>query len=501
MADTFITGEVRPLIKRGISEATCTKFGYRVGQDRAGKTVQIADYRDADGVVVCQKVRYADKTFMMLGDGKDAPLFGQNLWQTGGRRVVITEGEIDAMSLAQVFNLTWPVVSLPSGASAAKKSILKNLEWLESFEQVVLCFDMDEPGRAAAAECAPLFTPGKCAVAEMSLKDANEMLVAGKVKELTSAIWQARVYRPDGIVTLAEIEDRVLTAPEVGMPWFLPGLTKATYGRRKGELIGIGGGTGCGKTDFITQQVAYDIMTLGLTVGVLFLEQSVGETGRRIAGKNAGKRYHAPDGSWTTEELKETWGTLKATNRLHLYDSWGTADWATIKSRINYMVQSLGCDVIYLDHLTACAATEADERVALERIMAEAASLSQALQFCFIYVSHLATPEGKPHEEGGRVTIRNFKGSRSIGFWSHTMFGIERDTQDRDAPTTIRGLKHRFTGDSNGMTFGMRYDRATGLLSECELKSDSPFDDETTSGASGWIQPPTGSPADVDLPF
>src|ERR1700722_8181588 len=47
VSDEFLTGEVRALGARGIEEKTCQKFGYMVGKDRAGRTVQIANYRDA----------------------------------------------------------------------------------------------------------------------------------------------------------------------------------------------------------------------------------------------------------------------------------------------------------------------------------------------------------------------------------------------------------------------------------------------------------------------
>jgi twinkle protein len=79
--------------------------------------------------------------------------------------------------------------------------------------------------------------------------------------------------------------------------------------------------------------------------------------------------------------------------------------------------------------------------------MADMAQLAKALNVIIHFVSHLATPDGKPHEEGGRVMIRHFKGSRAIGFWSHFMFGLERDTQAEDDAvktiTTFRVLKDR----------------------------------------------------------
>ena len=482
MSVDLIEGETRSLPKRGLGEAVCQKFGYTVGTNRAGKTVQIANYRNKDGHLVAQHTRTANKDFAWVGDHKDIqPLWGAHLWQAGGKRIVVTEGELDCMSVAQAFGLSWPVVSLPNGASNAKKSIMAALEYLETFEQVVLGFDTDEAGRAATAECAPLFSPGKCAVAEWTHKDANDVLQAGGVKAVCGAVYQARIYRPDGIVSLSEIRDRVLMSPETGRPWFLPGLTKASFGRRIGDVIGLGAATGAGKTDFLAQQIVFDVMDLKIPVGAIFLEQGVGETGKRMAGKMAGKRFHIPDGSWSQGELDATWGTLEATNRLHLYDAWGAADWDVIAGKIRYLVASLGCQHIYLDHLTALAAAEEDERKALERIMSEAAGMAKSLGFILHYVSHLTTPEGKPHEEGGRVKARDFKGARAIAFWSHFMFGLERDTQAPGTPTTLRCIKDRFTGNATGMTWGLQYDRDTGLLHELaatpeqEGPDDSPF--------------------------
>ena len=89
-------------------------------------------------------------------------LFGQHLWKNAGKRIVIVEGEIDALSVFEAMP-NWPVVSLPNGAQSAKKAIKNSLEFLESYERVVLLFDMDEPGQKAVEEVAEMFSPGKCA--------------------------------------------------------------------------------------------------------------------------------------------------------------------------------------------------------------------------------------------------------------------------------------------------------------------------------------------------
>lgn len=480
-----IRGEFQALGKRCISEETCRHFGYTVAE-RQGRKVQVAPYYK-DGELVAQHLRTPDKDFPWIGDPKGIELFGQHLWRDGGKKVVITEGEIDCMSVSQMQNNKWPVVSIPMGSKGAKKALAENLEWLERFDEVILMFDMDEPGREAVAECAPLFTPGKCKVAALPHKDANECLQKGQGAAIIEAIWGAKPYRPDGIRSVDELAEEAEQDIPRGRPWFLPILDELTYGRRDGEIYAFGAGTGVGKTDLFTQSIAYDLIELGLTVGVLYLEQPPVETLRRVAGKVVGKPLHIP-GKATQEERKAAIGILKATNRLFLYDSFGAIDWETIKAKIRYMVVSLGCKHIYLDHLTALVAAEEDERKTLDLVMSEMATLALELGCTIHFISHLTRPkEGKPHEEGGRVRIGHFRGSNAIGMWSHFMFGLERDQQAEDPEdrgTTFRVLKDRNTGQATGATIPLDYDPETTLLSEGHPSAPKPSPFVDRSGPS-----------------
>jgi twinkle protein len=469
VAENFdpLMGEVQGLRSRGISEETCRHFGYTVGI-RNGKKVHIAPYYKG-GELVAQHYRDADKNFAWAGDSKGMAmeLFGQHLWRDGGKKVVITEGEIDAMSVSQLQGNKWPVVSIPSGTSSAQKAIRANIEWLEKFDEVIIMFDMDEPGREAVAEVAPLFSPGKCKVASLPLKDANDMLKAGRGSEVIESMWGAKPYRPDGIRSVDDIADEAEADPEMGLPWWLDVLTELTYGRREGECYAFGAGTGIGKTDWFTQSIAYDVLHLGLGVGVLYLEQPNVETLRRIAGKVDGKIMHVP-GKATREERRAAIAKLKATGRLHFYDSFGCTQWEVVKAKIRYMAVGLGCKSIYLDHLTALVAGEEDERKALDLIMAELAALALELKIMLHFISHLTRPkDGPPHEEGGRVKQAQFRGSNAIGMWAHFMFGLERNTQGEEAAdriTTFRVLKDRNTGQATGKTILLDYDPETGLL-------------------------------------
>jgi twinkle protein len=451
---------------------------------------------DAAGRVVAQKLRYADKTFEWLGDQKDAlPLFGQALWRDAGKMVVVTEGEIDAMSVAQAQGLKWPVVSLPNGAQSAVKSIAAAADWLERFERVVLMFDMDEPGRAAAEAAARVLTPGKVFIAKLPLKDANEMVQAGRSAELVNIPWDAQSYRPDGIIRVSDDIEAALVPPTFGLPWPWRSLTEATYGIRRGELYGYGAGVGVGKTTLF-KQIALSTMLPHLNadhdgldlpsdalnprrIGTLFLEEPPKKTLRTLAGMIVGKRIHIPGVDFDTSEVEAAMRSLEP--YLFRYRHFGAKDWDGIKDVIRYMVLGEGIKDVFLDHLTALIATAEDDRKALDEIMADLASLVEQHEFTLHFISHLTTPTGTAHEEGGRVLEKHFTGSRAIARWSHNLFALERNKQEPDEPTTFRVLKERETGDAQGFRFGLGYDRSTGLFQEVALESEGGFKDETRS--------------------
>src|SRR5574337_863214 len=131
----------------------------QVGEYKGDKC-HIANYRTASGDLVAQKLRLSGKKFSVIGGGKDMPLFGQHLF-AGGKSVVITEGEIDALAMSKAFDGKWPAVSIPNGAQSAVKAIQKAYEWLDGFERIVLCFDQDEPGRKASQEVAEVLPSGR----------------------------------------------------------------------------------------------------------------------------------------------------------------------------------------------------------------------------------------------------------------------------------------------------------------------------------------------------
>lgn len=479
---------------RNIDADVCKKFGYKVGGTYSGQKCHIASYRNAEGDITAQHIRLKGKDFPWIGKKKGTLLFGQHAMRDGASKVIITEGEVDAMSVWQIISGSknrWAAVSIKSGADGAKKDIAEQLQWLDTAGEVILMFDMDEPGQEAARECAKLFKPGRCKIASLPLKDANDMLREGRGGEVVDAIFGAKEYRPEGIVTIGDVRSKVLQIPTMGMPWFVEGLNDDSYGRQYGELVGLGAGTGVGKTDFLTQQITYDITELHLKTAIFFLEQQPHESVQRMAGKLKGQTFHIPPDKckepWSVDQLEEAMDELDANDNLRMYDHFGVADYDKIEEAIRYLYHSQGIRIFYLDHLTALAAQADSEKDELERIMSMLGGIVKELPIWVCYVSHLTTPDGKPHEEGGRVMIRHFKGSRSIGFWSHRMYGLERDQQAEDEEerktTTLRCIKDRPVGSANGKTYKLGYDENTGRLYEKDDLDDPGFPDEGEGAA------------------
>lgn len=469
VASGLLPVEVRALVHRKISDGTCRKWGYGYA-DYNGQQVQVATYYDSKLKAVAQKIRFKSKDFRWLGDPKAARLYGEQLWRDGGRMVVVTEGEIDALSVSQVYDNKYPVVSLPNGAQSAKRAILNSLDWLEKFDTVVFCFDNDEPGQAAAVDCSSLLSPGKVKLTQLPLKDANDMLQAGQGKQLLDSIWGAKTYRPDGIVAGEDIWDLVVKedhSHSVPYPW--QGMNKVTRGLRTGELVIFCAGTGVGKSQ-VCREIAHSLISQGEKVGLIMLEESVKRTALNLIGLQMNKPIHLDEGAIDADALREGFNDIIGDDKVVFYDHWGSLDNDNLLNRVKFMIRSCSCRWIIIDHLSLVVSgiSEGDERRNIDNAMTRLRSLVQETGAGMLLVSHLKRPDGnKGHEEGQRTSLSQLRGSASIGQLGDIVIGLERDLQDADSKdiTTVRCLKNRFSGVT-GVCCNLKYDSVTGRMSE-----------------------------------
>lgn len=466
----FIKGITRAIPERCLESSTCSRYKYICGVDSNGKDVQVATYRNAKGEPVFQKVRYPDKSFKTIG--KFEPLlYGMHLFKGNTKKLIITEGEIDCLSVYQV-NGGNPVVSLPNGAGGAKKAIQHNLEFIEQFDEVILMFDMDDVGQKAVEDVVELISFGKVKIASLPEKDANACLQKGLIAEITTAIFRAHEYRPDGISFGGELWDDVNKPVEYGVDYPWQRMTELTYGIRKSEMLAIAAGTGVGKTSIITE-IAYELaINQKAKVGIIRLEDTRKKVTLDFMGKYLNLPIHKPDIVISEADRKKAFDNTIGTERVFIYDSRGSKDFKKICNVIRQLVNGYGCEYIILDHIKVIldALSTNDKNEAANKIICDLNTLLLELN-CFLIVNtHLRkTPVNtKSFEEGGRVNLDDFYGAGALKQYANYCIGIERNKNAVDKAEKhqikLRFLKDRYTGEADGELVYLNYIPETGRV-------------------------------------
>ena len=467
-----LKGSAQRLNKRGVSEKVCQQ--YKIYTD--GDILRFHYFDDA-GVLRGCKVKTKNKIFSYEGD-TPGTLFGQHLFPSTGKRVVITEGELDAASCQEAMP-GWPMVSLPSGAAAARKSVQRALPWLQGYEEIVLFFDNDEAGRKAAEEAAGVLPPGKTKIARLeAFKDASDALQANDTEAIRRAIWDAKPYRPDGIIDGRSLLELVTTPnPPCDHEYPFAGLNNKLRGIRYGELVTVTAGSGVGKSS-VCRELATHLLKKGERVGYLALEESNRRTALGLMSAGVGKSLHLGEHDRST--LTEAYQSTLANWNLFLFDGFGSFDPDLIYNRIEYLAAGLDAKVIFLDHLSILlSGLDGDERRMIDTTMTRLRSLVERTGVAMFLVSHLRRATGDTnHEEGARVTLGQLRGSAAIAQLSDGVIALERDQQSTSggSDTTVRVLKNRYSGEV-GVACHLKYDLSTCKFNETEPEDE--FDAST----------------------
>ena len=481
-----MTGVIAAISDRRINQETAKRYGVTVEYGPDGTiSKHHYPYFDKDtGDATGTKVRIVEnKSFYATGEFNNAGLFGQQAFKSGGKYITVTEGEADALAVNEMFDGKWPAVSIRSGAAGAAKDIKANLEWLETFDNVVICFDNDKAGTEAAKAVLNLFTPNKAKNVTLPMKDAGEMLKARKVAEFVKEWWNAKAFRPDGIVSGLDTWDLLQEQKGVkSIPYPWDCLNAFTYGFRPQELVTITSGSGMGKSQIMRELEHYLLKNTEDNIGILALEEDIPKTTLGIMSIEANKLLHIPEvrAKVTPEAERGYWEQTFGLGRLQLLDHFGSTSEDDLLGRIRYMAKGLDCKWIILDHLSIVVSDQSngDERKAIDSIMTNLRKIVQETGVGLFLVSHLRRPSGqKAHEDGGKISLGELRGSAAIAQLSDMVIGLERDQQHADATirntTTVRVLKNRFAG-LTGPACYLYYDNESGRMIEtaCPASDD-----------------------------
>ncbi len=463
--------------ERNISKKISAKYGVRVSHGENGKINKhyypYYDSRTSD-IVGYKERDVATKGFGINGTNKGAGLFGQNVFKEGGKYLTITEGELDALSVSEMFDGKWAVVSLKNGASGALRDIKDNLDYIESFDNVVLCFDQDEAGKEAIKAVRDVISPNKLRIVTLPQKDASDMLMNGRIKDFTEAWWNAKGYTPAGIVRGADTWEHLQKDEDlvtVLYPW--QELNEVTYGFRQKELVTITSGSGMGKSSVVKELEAHILNETDDNLAIIHLEESIDRSVKGLMSIEANLPIHIPkyEEMLSKEEKYDLWKTAVADKNVFFYDHFGSMSEDSLLSVIRTYAKSFDCKWIILDHLSIVVSSQEgiqDERKAIDAIMTKLRKIVQETGVGLFLVSHLKRPQGKAHEEGGQVSLSELRGSAAIAQLSDIVIGLERNQQADEEKerntTTLRVIKNRFCG-LTGKAGSLLYDKDTGRLS------------------------------------
>lgn len=479
MRDELLHGEYLDVKGRALSAKTCRKYGYHLAEID-GSPAYLANYYDDQNNLVGQKVRFKDKSFRAIGTVNPSVMFGKQLFRNKGRQVIITEGEVDCLSVAEAFDAKYPVVSLPNGAHSAATCIKKNLEWLEGFNSIVLWFDNDQAGRDAVEAVMPLLSPGKVKVINTQYKDANEMLVAEGKSAVVNATYDAKEWRPDGILNGSDLWDKYKDKQVFETAKYpYPKMNEMFKGLRKGELVTFTAGSGMGKST-VVREIAYDLMLRQeKKIGYIALEENWRATLTKFLGMYSNKPLFF-DNELTADEEKEAWEETIGKDRLYLYDHFGSIETDNLLAKIRVMIHNCGVDFIVLDHISIVISgmEGGDERRSIDNLMTMLRSVVEETNVGMLLISHLRRASGdRGHEDGAQITLSQLRGSGAIAQLSDAVIGLERNAQSEDEGDRIRirVLKNRFGGQL-GKADILQYNHTTGRIDLVEEPKEE-FDD------------------------
>ena len=473
---------------RDIDKAILEEAGVKTGISPTNGEVQDVFYPvyHVNGDLLGYKQRHLPKQFYTIGNMRDKPkqFFGQATVGEGGRLLVIVEGEDDTLTARQILKdlgKNYNVVGIPFGAAHAEAVARDNINWLESFETIIIVPDQDEPGMAAAKAIAAILTPGKVKLGRHSEKDVCDLYKEAKAKEFLGSIWKSKVYTPKGIIAAGDREDEFFankgTKTTYYYPEMFPELNAMSDGFRGGELILWTAGTGAGKSQIVDQCLEF-WLTQGLRVGAIKMEHNVDRNLENLLSVHIGINLKIPElaAQISEEELREHYRSFYGDNRFLLIDHSVEGE-SSILETIRYLAVAQHCKIIVIDHLHAIMYETSDENEN-QRMDSILRSLWKMAQQYDVAIHCIAHPRksgsgAKSAEAGGFISLDDLKGSSALKQVPDGVISAIRDSSAEDEAERrtahMHMMKNRWlghTGPADSVIFDVETTNYTRVIPE-----------------------------------
>ena len=428
--------------------------------------------------------------------GSSNDMGGSHLFPNGGKNVVICAGEIDKLSVAQMlrdyqiqrnqddYDRT-AVVSVNCGEQSLAKACVAQYDWLEKFETVILLMDNDDAGKAAIADALKVLPEIDVKVMTTSMKDANEMLLAGKHKQFISNYYDSRPVNPDEVKTSKQADDEIeleLGRAKIPLPPFMHRLQKHMAGGIPlGYMINLGAITGGGKTTIINEMIYYWLFNSPVKVGILSLELNAGQYQTALLSRHIGYKLQLIEDPKEAvafvqqphimEKRKELRETEFGEERYVLLDE-RSGELSAVKSQILKLIKKYSCKLLVIDPINdlfegASLEAQTDFIKFLKTVIKDGVSIFN--------VCHLTKGKTQTDKEGNRIvrklTEDDFSGVSNLVKSGGCNIAATRDKLAEDPveqnSTEIEVLKCRWSGNT-GYAGSWYYDNTTHTIYDKE---------------------------------
>ena len=215
---------------RGLSEQTISQEGIYPSVDSSGLVWYGFPFYQDDKVVNI-KFRTDDKQFRQTAGGHRTfyrldKILDKDTRHVRVKSVVITEGEIDALSYLEC-GIDY-AISVPDGAlnpdaknvSSKMQFVDNTIHLFDGVEKIYLALDADSAGRRMREELARRFGKDRCSIVQYpdGCKDANDVLLQHGAQILYGTLASSVDYPLDGVRMLSDSSKQVLDIYENGFP-------------------------------------------------------------------------------------------------------------------------------------------------------------------------------------------------------------------------------------------------------------------------------------------
>lgn len=483
---------VKYMESRGISEAVTRRYGITTQKEH--DNILVFPFEDPDGVLRFVKYRKTD-----FQKGKDKAkewcekdcmpiLFGMNQCNLQNKTLIMTEGQIDSLSVAEAGFEN--AVSVPTGKNGFTWvphcwDFLQNFETLIIFgdherEEITLLKDMEQRFNGVVKHVRP--------EDYKDCKDANELLQKYGVEAVQNAVKNAEPSPIKEIIDICDVRREDLSKME-SIASSIPQLDKMLGGFYFGQLILLTGERGDGKStlasQFATAALAQDYSVFFYSGELLdwyfkaWLDYQCAGPDHINATRNTfGDESYSVDGNAITKI--ERWYK----GRLFLYrnESAIEEEHRTLLETIDTAIKQYGCRVLFLDNLMTAMSDDLsrDQYRQQTAFVKQLALMAKQYNVLIFLVAH-------PRKVyGGQFGNDDVAGSSNITNLVDVVLRYARpadDDIDNPPPRILQVLKNRLNGKTHRGKAGidLYYNEASKRISECHNWS-WPLGWETTAG-------------------